>query len=104
MKFEDLEGMPSGTEYRGDVLHWSHVDNGDFTVAFFAEGQPFGDVGNDFFTWVIESKEGDVLFVDHKAPFHRPIFGLDSMEWRDFKYEALAIIDAFIEKRNEANT
>jgi hypothetical protein len=96
MKFEDFAGMPSGTDY-GTVLNWSLLDGDDFTVAFFAKGNPFGDIKDDEFTWVVEAKSGQVVYISKEVPLHRPIFGLDALEWSEFKQRVLPIVDKYIE-------
>lgn len=98
MKFEDFQGMPSGNDY-GTVLNWSLLDGDDFTVAFFAKGDPFGDIVNDEFTWTVEAKNGDVVYISKDVPLHRPIFGLDMHEWEDFKEKVLPIVDKYIEEK-----
>jgi len=94
MRFEDFKGMPSGTDY-GTVMNWSLLDDGDFVVAFFVKGT---DTESDEFSWVVEHKSGDVIYLSKKAPFYRPIFGLDEREWWHFKNEVLDIVDAYIEE------
>jgi hypothetical protein len=99
MKFEDFKGMPSGKDY-GVVLEWSLLDGDDFTVAFFAKGNPLqGDISDDVFTWVVETKQGETVYLSNDQPTHRPIFGLDQREWYAFKERVLPIVDKWIEER-----
>lgn len=99
MNFEDFKGMPSGKDY-GTVLKWSLLDGDDFTVAFFAKGNPLvGTITDDEFTWIVEAKNGDVIYESKEAPLHRPIFGLDMYEWGAFKEKILPIVDKYIEEQ-----
>lgn len=98
MKFEDFRGLPSGKDY-GTVLEWSLLDGDAFTVAFFARGNPLnGSILDDDFTWVVEAKNGDEVYLSKEAPQHRPIFGLDVYEWAAFKEKVLPIVDKYIEE------
>lgn len=98
MNFEDFKGMPSGKDY-GVILNWALLDGDDFTVAFFAKGNPFESGKKDEFTWVVEAKNGDVLYESKEVPIHRPIFGLDVQEWIEFKEKVLPIVDKYIEEK-----
>ena len=98
MKFEDFRGLPSGKDY-GTVLEWCLLDGDAFTVAFFARGNPLsGNILDDEFTWVVEDKNGDQVYLSKEAPQHRPIFGLDMYEWAAFKEKVLPIVDKYIEE------
>ena len=98
MKFEDFRGLPSGKDY-GTVLEWCLLDGDAFTVAFFARGNPLsGNILDDEFTWVVEDKNGDQVYLSKEAPQHRPIFGLDVHEWAAFKEKVLPIVDKYIEE------
>lgn len=97
MNFKDFKGMPSSKDY-GTVMNWNTVDGDDFTVAFFAKGNPFGPIENDEFTWIVEAKNGDIVYESKEAPLHRPVFGLDMYEWAEFKEKVLPIIDKYIEE------
>ena len=96
MKFEDFKGMPSGGDY-GTVLKWTLLDGGDFVVAFFAQGNPF-EPETSKFTWVVETKTGETVYLSHHNPIHNPIFGLDEMEWQEFKGEVLTVVDKYLEQ------
>lgn len=100
MKFEDFPGLPSGNEY-GTLLNWSLLDGDDFTVAFYAKGNPFGPVENDEFTWIVEAKNGDTVYKSQHVPMYRPVFGLDAAEWQDFKMKVLPIVDKYIEESKQ---
>lgn len=94
--------LPSGKDKEyGYCMHYSTVYNGDFTVAFFAKGNPFGLIENDSFYWIVEHKSGEQVFMSERVPNWRPIFGLDSREWDSFKEESLGYIDAYIEKQTK---
>ncbi len=93
MNLESVD-MPSGNDY-GTALNWSRIDGDDFVVAFcIKEGK---------FTWVVEAKNGDLVFIDHRTPYIHPngvlMFGLDQREWMEFKHFVLPIVDAYIEKQ-----
>ena len=94
--------LPSGKDKEyGYCMHYSTVDNGDFTVAFFAKGNPFGLIENDNFYWIVEHKSGEQVFMSERVPNWRPILGLDSREWDSFKEESLGYINAYIEKQTK---
>jgi len=92
----NFKGLPSGKDY-GTVLEWNTLDGDDFIVAFFAKGNPFGPIEEDEFTWVVEAKNGDEVYLSKEIPMHRPVFGLDMMEWARFKERVLPIVDKYIE-------
>lgn len=96
MEFEEFAGMPSGVNY-GTVMKWTSLDGGDFIVAFFAKGNPFDPLTQEF-TWVVETRVGDLVYISEDAPLHNPVFGLDELEWQNFKHKVLCIVDAYIEK------
>lgn len=94
----EVEGFPSGTDY-GFISKWCELDKGDYIMAFCIRGD------KPELLWVIETREGEVLSVEERKPFHDPIFGLDQMEWNYWLNEvSLPIADAHIEaKKNEAS-
>lgn len=98
INFEDFPGLPSGKDY-GTVLKWALLDGDDFTVAFFAKGDPFDDEQEDEFTWVVEAKNGDQVYLSKEPPLHLPVFGLDMYEWAEFKEKVLPIVDKYIEEK-----
>lgn len=84
--------MPSGNDY-GHVIRWGWVDSRDFTVALSvaeADGKP------PEFNWVVEHKEGDVVFKETRRPDHDPIFGVDEIEWRAWVTSMYPKIDAYV--------
>lgn len=85
-------GLPSGKCY-GTAMNWTSLDGGEFTVAFFAKGNPLGPVEMDEFTWIVEHHSGKIVHIDCKPPQHRPVFGLDEREWCEFKLGVLTIVD-----------
>lgn len=91
-KCEDYT-LPSGKEY-GTCMNWSYLDDGDYIVAFFAKGDPFGTFADSTFTWVVESRAGETIHLSNENPQHMPVFGLDIREWRAFQDRVLVIVDA----------
>lgn len=94
MNFESVD-MPSGADY-GTALNWSRIDGDDFVVAFCIDK-------DQKFTWVVEAKNGDIVFIDHRTPYICPdgvlMFGLDEGEWIEFKQFVLPIVDNYIESK-----
>lgn len=92
----EVEGFPSGTDY-GMIVRWSELDKGEYVMAFcIKEGE--GKAAE--FLWVVESKEGEVVSVEERKPFHDPIFGIDESEWNHWLNEvALGLADKHAERK-----
>jgi len=77
----EVEGFPSGTDY-GFISRWSALDKGAYVMALCI--QDIEGTKGVKFLWVIESKEGEVISVEERKPFHDPIFGIDEFELREW--------------------